>query len=338
MSGGRTRCGWRAATAHSTAIRDVAKAAAAPDSDARADLEAIDGLGGVAAEALADFFAEAHNDASRRRALLAHVTPVELPPVAATSPVAGKTVVFTGTLEKMTRDEAKAQAERLGAKVSGLGLGQDGHRRGGAGRRLEAEESCRARTGSAERGRLAGAYQALMIGSTGDPVLASTRFQPTAADVTAAQRKHMRWLARRGRTWAFLFGFVAIATVLVAATTPNGWNPIVLTASAAGGLGFMIAWSLLTYAAMPLIGRRAMRTQPNLRHEWRVDLSERGIRAVTPNQDNFVAWADYVAWGEDARIVMVYQSDRLFQFIPKRGLEPSFPDAFRRLTLSLPKR
>ena len=47
------------------------------------------------------------------------MTPIELPPVAATSPIAGKTVVFTGALEKMTRDEAKAQAERLGAKVSG---------------------------------------------------------------------------------------------------------------------------------------------------------------------------------------------------------------------------
>ena len=100
------------------AIREVAKAAADPASEARVDLEAIDGLGGVAVEALTDFFAEEHNDTVVAE-LLDEVTPIELPPVAATSPVAGKTVVFTGTLEKMTRDEAKAQAERLGAKVSG---------------------------------------------------------------------------------------------------------------------------------------------------------------------------------------------------------------------------
>ena len=99
------------------AIREVAKAAV-PDSEARAELEAIDGLGGVAIEALVDFFAEEHNDAVVAD-LLKEVTPIELPPVAISSPVAGKTVVFTGTLEKMTRDEAKAQAERLGAKVSG---------------------------------------------------------------------------------------------------------------------------------------------------------------------------------------------------------------------------
>ena len=100
------------------AIREVAKAAADPASEARADLEAIDGLGGVAVEALTDFFAEEHNDRVVAE-LLDEVTPIELPPVATSSPIAGKTVVFTGTLEKMTRDEAKAQAERLGAKVSG---------------------------------------------------------------------------------------------------------------------------------------------------------------------------------------------------------------------------
>lgn len=100
------------------AIREAAKAAAAPESEGRAELISIDGLGAVAAEALADFFAEKGNDDAVAE-LLAHVEPVELPPVATTSPIAGKTVVFTGSLERMTRDEAKAQAERLGAKVSG---------------------------------------------------------------------------------------------------------------------------------------------------------------------------------------------------------------------------
>ena len=100
------------------AIRDAAKAAKDPESEGRAELISIDGLGAVAAEALADFFAEDGNDRIVGE-LLAQVEPVELPPVATSSPIAGKIVVFTGTLEKLTRDEAKAQAERLGAKVSG---------------------------------------------------------------------------------------------------------------------------------------------------------------------------------------------------------------------------
>jgi len=82
-------------------------------------LAAINGFGEVAAEALVDFFAEPHN----REVVQALVKAVKVLPhtVADTSgsPVAGKTVVFTGTLEKMTRDEAKQQAISLGAKVSG---------------------------------------------------------------------------------------------------------------------------------------------------------------------------------------------------------------------------
>ena len=65
------------------------------------------------------FFADEHNRAALAR-LLEHVTPRDAEaPKTEGSPVAGKTVVFTGTLEKMSRAEAKARAEALGAKVAG---------------------------------------------------------------------------------------------------------------------------------------------------------------------------------------------------------------------------
>ncbi len=79
----------------------------------------IDGIGEVAAATLVDYFHEEKTRAALDR-LVTHLTieNVEAPQVAG-SPVAGKTVVFTGTLEQMTRAEAKARAEALGAKVSG---------------------------------------------------------------------------------------------------------------------------------------------------------------------------------------------------------------------------
>jgi DNA ligase (NAD+) len=85
---------------------------------ARAELESLEGIGGVVAEAICDFFGEPHNVKALDRLLAwLEVTPMAAP--AKTSPVSGKTVVFTGTLEKMTRQEAKARAESFGAKVSG---------------------------------------------------------------------------------------------------------------------------------------------------------------------------------------------------------------------------
>jgi DNA ligase (NAD+) len=83
------------------------------------ELDSISGIGETVAKAIKDFFDEPHN-----RKALDHLLPeLDVQPVAAPkashSPVAGKTVVFTGTLEKMTRPEAKARAESLGAKVAG---------------------------------------------------------------------------------------------------------------------------------------------------------------------------------------------------------------------------
>ena len=83
------------------------------------EIAGIAGVGPVAARAVADFFHEPHNQAVVA-ALLAELTTVQDAerPKSDTA-VTGKTVVFTGALERFTRDEAKARAETLGAKVSG---------------------------------------------------------------------------------------------------------------------------------------------------------------------------------------------------------------------------
>lgn len=100
------------------ALRAAIDAIAAGDEDAREALLGIDGIGATVADALSAFFGEAHNRQSLD-ALLSHVTVEDAAAPAQNGALAGKTVVITGTLEHMSRDEAKTQAEAAGAKVSG---------------------------------------------------------------------------------------------------------------------------------------------------------------------------------------------------------------------------
>jgi DNA ligase (NAD+) len=100
------------------ALRDAAIAAGKGDEEVFAEMNNINGIGEVVAEAVVEFFKEKKN----MKALNALLDEIKIEPmeaVAKDSPVSGKTVVFTGSLEQMTRDEAKAMAERLGANVAG---------------------------------------------------------------------------------------------------------------------------------------------------------------------------------------------------------------------------
>jgi DNA ligase (NAD+) len=100
------------------ALRETSERARDGDAEALAELLSIDGIGPAVVEALGDFFHEEHN----RQVwvdILAQVSPPPYVVETRDSAVAGKTVVFTGKLETMSRDEAKAQAERLGAKAAG---------------------------------------------------------------------------------------------------------------------------------------------------------------------------------------------------------------------------
>jgi DNA ligase (NAD+) len=100
------------------AFHEACRKVAAGDADTRAEMDDLDQIGDTVIDSIAAYFGEEQNLGIVER-LTNEVKILDPAPPAADSPVAGKTVVFTGTLEKMTRDEAKAMAERLGAKVAG---------------------------------------------------------------------------------------------------------------------------------------------------------------------------------------------------------------------------
>ena len=99
------------------AFHDVALKIAKGDAESREEMDALDQIGETVIDSIAAFFHEKHNvNMVERLTKEVTILDAEKPKDSA---VAGKTVVFTGALEKMTRDEAKAMAERLGAKVAG---------------------------------------------------------------------------------------------------------------------------------------------------------------------------------------------------------------------------
>ena len=100
------------------AFHDAGLKVAKGDEEAIAEMDALDQIGDTVIQAIAAYFGESHNRGIVER-LTKEVNILDIEKPKKDTAVAGKTVVFTGSLEKMTREEAKAQAERLGAKAAG---------------------------------------------------------------------------------------------------------------------------------------------------------------------------------------------------------------------------
>jgi DNA ligase (NAD+) len=100
------------------AFHDAVLKIAKDDAEAAAEMDALDQIGDTVIEAVKAYFGESHNRGIVER-LTKQVTILDAEKPKTNTAVAGKTVVFTGALEKLTREEAKAQAERLGAKTAG---------------------------------------------------------------------------------------------------------------------------------------------------------------------------------------------------------------------------
>jgi DNA ligase (NAD+) len=102
------------------AFHDACLKIAKGDAETAAEMDALDQIGDTVIEAVKAYFGESHNRGIVER-LKKQVEVLDAEKPKTDSAIAGKTVVFTGSLEKMTREEAKAQAERLGAKAAGAG-------------------------------------------------------------------------------------------------------------------------------------------------------------------------------------------------------------------------
>ena len=100
------------------AFHDACLKVAKGDEETIAEMDALDQIGETVIESIKDYFGETHNRGIVER-LTKEVTILDAEKPKAHSAIAGKTVVFTGALERMMREEAKAQAERLGAKAAG---------------------------------------------------------------------------------------------------------------------------------------------------------------------------------------------------------------------------
>ena len=152
------------------AFLDACLKLATGDEETNEEMDALDQIGDTVIESLHDYFGEAHN---RRRIerLAAQVRIRDAERPRADSAIAGKTVVFTGTLEKMTRDEAKAFGRTPRRQGGRFGLQKDRLRRRRARRRLQARRGEKARRRGPHRGRVGEAHSLEHVPQKWKPVL-----------------------------------------------------------------------------------------------------------------------------------------------------------------------
>ncbi|MBA8902314.1 YcxB family protein [Phyllobacterium sp. P30BS-XVII] len=167
-------------------------------------------------------------------------------------------------------------------------------------------------------------------------VLATTTFHVTPADITATYRSYVFWSATKPSTWLLVAAVIALLTLAdIIWFGTSGYLTLVPGAA-------IFVWVLIYYVglylAMPLLARRSIAKQKNLKQEWRVDFTENGLRAVTPTQDIFVSWSDFVGWSQNSQTFIIYQSDRLMRYMPLRALTPEMLAIITSKLHSVPRR
>ncbi|WP_375462821.1 YcxB family protein [uncultured Methylobacterium sp.] len=155
--------------------------------------------------------------------------------------------------------------------------------------------------------------------SATEPGDVAVTFSATVEDVVAAYQRHHWALFRSRKTLVALvatLSIVALALAILIGDDPMA-VAVILLASLLGGLALppiMIRWRV------PVVARRIYAQQRGLHDEIRVHADAFGIGVRSATVEGRTPWSHYLRWREDRRVILLYQSDALFQFIPKRVL------------------
>jgi len=141
-----------------------------------------------------------------------------------------------------------------------------------------------------------------------------------AQDLVAAYQLHHRVKLRSWRT-AVGGGLALLALAGLLIALGEGWPAV--AAGLVGGVvgGFAVPVMMLRWR-VPAVARRIFQQQKQLNEETNLAWNADGLRVRTPNLDGRTPWAHFRRWREDGRVVLLYHSDALFQFIPKGVLSP----------------
>ncbi len=156
-------------------------------------------------------------------------------------------------------------------------------------------------------------------------------FQFTEADLRTSQRLHaMASLMRWPRL--FVTGCIGVLVIAVMSRSTlfskDGILVCVVTFFASAGIGTLTGW-LVMMLLLPFKSRRTFRMQRSLHGDIEIGWNTEGLKASTGMGQSIMKWTDYVRWRENAAVILLYHSDNLFQFIPKRVLSPQQDTSLR---------
>lgn len=164
--------------------------------------------------------------------------------------------------------------------------------------------------------------------------MASVRFVPSEADLIEANKLWLKTEVRtRGNLLFFASGAVLFALVALHAASAAGFGRDAL-AAAAGVITWVIAVCLILGIMrlwLPRRIRRQFRQQRSLRNEVQLTWSEQGITFEAENGHSRHAWDEFGRWAESKAIFILFYTDRLFTFVPKRALSESDVNELRAL-------